>query len=433
MHTQINKLVAYLSELPNARKTGLVIIASFITILLRRPDLITNPQFWAEDGPTFYANAYNHGFDSLFMPYAGVFQTFMRLIALGVSKMPIEAGPILFNLVGITVILLPVFIIWADPHLLFTRNKERFLLLFTYLYLLNPKNTEIFGNLTNAGWYLALAAGLVLVRKNTPQARKWIPFDIAVLVLCGLTGPFCLALFLPALYLVWRYKDRATMLKAGVILVCACIQLSVFVFSGSGKDSSISLAPQAHAMAAQYDRPVKITGMRLVGLPVFGEDIMTPPVADSDQLFVLGLLVAAVFVVAMIKTANVPLKILIFYCFLMYVLGLSRAGAMPIVDFWKILQFNTFGERYFFLPFTGWVLVLIALVHEKRDSIFTHLARALLLLFVIMFPLSFAIKPLPDYGYKTYISEFKAAKGGSVSCVEVNPGGPAFNTCLVKH
>ncbi|MEO5572479.1 MAG: hypothetical protein ABIT08_07190, partial [Bacteroidia bacterium] len=54
---------------------------SLSAVYFRRPDAFTNPQFWAEEGKYFFADAYHSGFSSLFNTCNGYFQLFPRLVA----------------------------------------------------------------------------------------------------------------------------------------------------------------------------------------------------------------------------------------------------------------------------------------------------------------------------------------------------------------
>ena len=40
-----------------------------LLVILRRPDAVTYPQFWAEDGSSWFADAYNSGAGSLLTSY----------------------------------------------------------------------------------------------------------------------------------------------------------------------------------------------------------------------------------------------------------------------------------------------------------------------------------------------------------------------------
>ncbi|MGV8637483.1 hypothetical protein ACV35N_36180, partial [Pseudomonas aeruginosa] len=56
--------------------------AAFLLMWARRPDLLINPQFWAEDGYYWYSGAYNGNILSfLATPVNGYFQTISKITA----------------------------------------------------------------------------------------------------------------------------------------------------------------------------------------------------------------------------------------------------------------------------------------------------------------------------------------------------------------
>src|ERR1700756_5268824 len=59
-------------------------LAGFGIIFSRRPDAILNSQFWAEDGPRWYADAYQFGWRCLLIPdeLGGYFHSASRLAGL---------------------------------------------------------------------------------------------------------------------------------------------------------------------------------------------------------------------------------------------------------------------------------------------------------------------------------------------------------------
>src|SRR5258708_12821630 len=66
---------------------------SFLILFSRRPDAILNPQFYAEDGTYWYADAYHFGFRCLFIPEAGYLLTVPRLLALFTPFFPFSFLP----------------------------------------------------------------------------------------------------------------------------------------------------------------------------------------------------------------------------------------------------------------------------------------------------------------------------------------------------
>ena len=82
------------------------LIASFATalllIFLRDPSLFTRPQFWAEDGSFWYAQAYNGGWlHSLTIPDGGYLNTLQRLSAGLALVVPFRWAPLPMVLVGL--------------------------------------------------------------------------------------------------------------------------------------------------------------------------------------------------------------------------------------------------------------------------------------------------------------------------------------------
>lgn len=187
------------------RRRWLVIIAASLVacllIFLRRPDALLNPQFLAEDGTYYYAQAYNlGGLRALFLPAAGYLLITDRLIAAVAVLLPMAWAPALFNVYAI---------LWqaAPVAFLFTRRFDQLIpnwyarVAIALLYLAIPNSYELDASVTYIQWHLALLAFLVVIAAPR-SGRAWRVFDGAVILLCGLDGPFCL-LLTPIILLRW--------------------------------------------------------------------------------------------------------------------------------------------------------------------------------------------------------------------------------------
>lgn len=187
------------------RRRWLVIIAASLVacllIFLRRPDALLNPQFLAEDGTYYYAQAYNlGGLRALFLPAAGYLLITDRLIAAVAVLLPMAWAPALFNVYAI---------LWqaAPVAFLFTRRFDQLIpnwyarVAIALLYLAIPNSYELDASVTYIQWHLALLAFLVVIAAPR-SGRAWRVFDGAVILLCGLDGPFCL-LLAPIILLRW--------------------------------------------------------------------------------------------------------------------------------------------------------------------------------------------------------------------------------------
>src|SRR5581483_4738726 len=57
----------------------------------------------------------------------------------------------------------------------------------------------------------------------------WRVFDIVVVLLSGLTGPFCIALLPIAAFIWWRSRARWHLVLAALIALCAALQFSALL------------------------------------------------------------------------------------------------------------------------------------------------------------------------------------------------------------
>lgn len=138
-------------------------------IYSRRPDALLNPQFYAEDGLAWFADAWNLGWlHSLTLPTGGYLNTLPRLVC----GLPVN------------ILLTSRCSNWGP---LWIRGLQ------AALYVMLPNSREIHVTITNTHWHLALAACLIGF-SNTPHSWTWQLFDVIVLLLVGLTGPWALVL-----------------------------------------------------------------------------------------------------------------------------------------------------------------------------------------------------------------------------------------------
>ncbi|PYU92765.1 MAG: hypothetical protein DMG25_11250 [Acidobacteria bacterium] len=175
-------------------------------VVSRRPDAVSNPQFWAEDGKFWYADAYNTGGIRPFLwPYFGYLHFVPRLTALVAQALPLRRGPLLFNLVAIVIEILPVQLLVSSRLSGLGGVSTRMLLAFLCLSL--PHTSETHSNITNAQWYLALLAFLVLVSAPA-RTWGWRSFDILAVVSSSLSGPFAFMLAPVAALVWWKRRGR---------------------------------------------------------------------------------------------------------------------------------------------------------------------------------------------------------------------------------
>jgi len=207
----------------------LIFISAFSIIVLRRPDAILNPQFWAEDGALWYANAYNDGIRSVMISHNGYLQTISRLVAAIAQFLPFEWAPLIFNVVAIFIQILPVNFLLSSRFCALIPNLYNRIFL-SILYLALPNSWEIHANLTNAQWHLALLVFMVIVAEPVNRPL-WRCFDTGVVLLSGLSGPFAILLAPIAAIRVWLDRERwfiflFLLVSASAVVQTLCLLLA---------------------------------------------------------------------------------------------------------------------------------------------------------------------------------------------------------------
>lgn len=178
-------------------KTLLIgVIVFVIALFLRRQDAFLNPQFWAEDGTVFFKQCYEHGVQSIWMPYAGYYHCVPRIIALASSFIcNYKYTPIYYNVVTLMVYLIVIYSIFSKRLNINTRILYSLSLVFVPCC-----GNEIFMNLTNVQWFMALLLVIVLLKEepSTIYGNLFLQKigDLIQVFLTGLTGPF-IVLFMP--------------------------------------------------------------------------------------------------------------------------------------------------------------------------------------------------------------------------------------------
>src|SRR4051812_11281001 len=158
------------------RRVVLVFLLFAGIVVSRRPDVLFNAQFWAEDGKIWHADAYNLGVILPFLhPAAGYFDTFPRLAALAGRLLPLGLVPLMFNCIAIVFQVLPA------QFLLSSRCKEwgsvNARALFAFVYLALPNSHEMHVNITNTQWRLALLVLMILFARPS-QSAVWNAVDL---------------------------------------------------------------------------------------------------------------------------------------------------------------------------------------------------------------------------------------------------------------
>jgi hypothetical protein len=162
-----------------------VVASVAVLLVLRRVDGVTNPQFWAEDGLVYFQENLKlgcwralHGFVQGF-PYLG-----QRLVACLATPLPIVDTPLFYN--GVAYLVAAASIAsFALPSFRRVIRSDALRVVFCIAVAALPQATELVGNVTNMGWYVAIWLLLVPLMQ----------FPRSFVALAGLSVAYLVAVF----------------------------------------------------------------------------------------------------------------------------------------------------------------------------------------------------------------------------------------------
>ncbi len=387
---------------------------AFLLILSRRPDAITNPQFWAEDGKVWYADAYNHGaIYSFFTPVAGYYQTISRFVAVTAQAFPLSFAPLIFNLAAIFCKILVVnFLLSSRLSRFIPSLAGRALLAFIYLAL--PHSNETNANLTNAQWHLALLSFLIII---APGSKKtlWKVFDVMMLSISALSGPFCL-LLLPISAIKWlKTREKWTIVLIAILAVGSIIQISSLL---------TTTRPSEQPLGASFELFLKIIGGHLFLNSIIGDRsysrLFSRSLWNEWTIIPVNLIGFGLLAFAFIKS-NLELRLLITFALLLVFGALSSPAITNQMPQWEAMWTPATGSRYWLIPIFCCFVSLLFLAKNAEISFVRYASVALLVLSLFGIASDWKYPRFKNLEFQTYAAEFENGAPGQEFVIPINP------------
>ena len=230
-------------------------------LFYRTPDAFLNPQFYCEDGFAYFATAHERGFQSIFANHAGYVQLIPALLASIVNLFTVRYAPHCCSYAALAIGVATVAYIFSR------RIRLNFKPLLCLSVALAPcLYNEVYGNMTNCQWFLALMLVLLAVSDDA-VTRGQYAFDLVVLFFAGMTGPFIVA-FIPLFaWRAWLRRSRASKLLLAGACVLAALQAALMVFRPWNRPGGFEHVPFANPFSQDW---VKFIGQGVAGIMVFG-------------------------------------------------------------------------------------------------------------------------------------------------------------------
>jgi hypothetical protein len=414
------RIAESLRDKPTAWRTAawwLAVCAITVALLvLRRPDAVLNPQFFAEDGAVWFQQACNDGaINSLLRTNNGYFQTFSRLVAIMALGVPLQHAPLVLNLTAILVEALPALFLVSSRM----RNLGGLPLrcALALLYLMVPNAGELHANITNAPWNLALLAFLVLIAE-APRSWAGCVFDLTVMVLMAVTGPFSLLLLpVAVLHVGFRQKTWKTVLLV-IITGGAALQGLAILLAGhhrTHQELGASFAGFCRIVAGQVVLPVLEGRNRLDHLAHSAQGV-------SILACLVTVLAALVFGYALMQ-GGPELRSFVLFALLLLTASLAFPTPNATGDQWVSMQQPGGAGRYWYIPEMAVMAVMLWLLGRKRAAV-VRAAAAVLICFMVLGAMRHWRYPsFPDVHFAEYVGRFDQLPPGASLKIPINPQG----------
>lgn len=411
-----------------AKKHKIIIsfLIAVLIIILRRPDAITNAQFWAEDGVVWFAKAYNEGgFKSLLEPQNGYFQSISKLTAWLSLAFSLKFAPIIFNSLAVIIRALPVALLWSN-RFSYIIPSPRLKLAISITYLCLPTINEVHSNITNAHWHLALYAFMIIISFPAKSVLAKI-HDIFFILISGLSGPFSIILS-PVVILFWWFRKKNISIFFYILAFFTLFSALVQILAVSLTSTvTRSQAP----LGASIELFIRLISAKLFGVLLFGESFVNN-IAKSFWLALLIFLLGTGILLFAVWKARIELKLLIIFSILL----IAAAFNSPMVSItdpqWPLMTNASTGARYFFIPLVAWSTALIWFLSQiKNKRLQIILSSIIGLLMLNVFITDFKLKAYKDREFYKHAEIFSTLPTGTEYKIPINPG-KGWDVTLIK-
>lgn len=401
------------------RRRDHVVIAAlaFLVAASHQSQYLLNPQFWAEDGAAWYADAYNHGaLQVLFWSQGGYLHLFQRLIAAVAMPVPLEHAPLVFNVAALLCQVLVVVILVSSRfrHLVPNRSVR---LVMGLVYLGLPGSWETYAILTTAHWHL-LVAGCLIILADPPDTTIWRAADIAVMIFTVLSGPWSILLLPLVLFAWWRTRKRwalvlAAIISAGIVAQILTLPVAEAIHRNPGP---LGASPLLLG---------ELVGANLVLDCLIGEQGWSNiPTAIYGPVLVFGVATMAMGVYALaLWRSPWQLRAFIIFSFALLAVCLSAPMVSQTEPQWILMGGFGVAARYWLLPKLSFLFSLLWLASGGGGHWGKWGATVLLLVLPVGMALDWAHPPLQDRDWPRYVEELRSAPSGTEVVIPVNPEG----------
>jgi hypothetical protein len=395
-------------EFYTPRRFAILFVLLWALLFLRKPDMLTNPQLFAEDGGAFFAEQLVHPGTALIHPYNGYLHVVPRLIALVESVFAVSDAPVICALLTIAIqaLCFSVFFLPWNRHIIASDLLRAAACLVMTVAFEGEEAVSFSGVLM---WYLFFVAALLLSRPATDRIQ---PLWLVIMALCGLSCAPLLVILPFALWRVWKCKGEQ---RALALVLCGTlmIQLAVFV-STPRTDHAAPIGGSLFLFTTQVGASTLVTWLyRGVLTPLVGKDI-SKAMNDLPSIGMTLITYTAVIIALTWLVLRIRVKERLYLAFAMF----ASLGTIALSLFVRNLLWMAQGitgillftaPRYFILVSILSVYI-VCMVLERTSWRQEVQAAVLLVVFALGIRGNFSVAPYPDFHWKTHVPAIESWK-----------------------
>jgi len=340
------------------RKKFLLLVSVVIIAIniVRCPELLLNPRFFAEEGTTYFSGAFQKSFlANIFSAHYGYYTLYNQIATSLATLAPLENAPLVTTMMSLLVqVGISLYVLWGELPLIDALWK-RVVLALAIPLLAWPGHW-----LTIIGTHCWFGVGTFLLLMSSSRCKKFCCYTARVvyLMIAGLTG--VVSCFMAPAYL-WRgfmEKSKEYIAYAAILSVCSLVHIGVLLEALQSQSAEVS----NRFISASFGTMLGKTIVYLFAVPFTGRRIFEQQFiamlginlkAAIENLFGVNLLIHDLFIIPIIigialilLTAVIiwknrtKLEVQVLAVALVVVTALSNLCSIN----------STGGPRYYFIP-----------------------------------------------------------------------------------
>ena len=215
----------------NNRKKEILFFVLLLIIFYRSPYILLHGRFMAEEGFTYFANAYRYGFyySFFFVDFrSGYLNLWANISGIIANIFTLKLAPLISNYLALVPkLLIFYFILYKDSYLI---DKFQYKLLLCLLILLSPFNVpEIWLNSINSQIFFCILSFLVVFNKNEKKDINYL--NLSIISVAGFTGVYTCVLLPIFFFKYLKFKTLQDKYNLIILLFCAISQFIIIAFA----------------------------------------------------------------------------------------------------------------------------------------------------------------------------------------------------------